>query len=161
MIWAMGALVVILLLLIAVGNLRLMLGFLILAIVVVGLLLFFDVSEDQRSASRIPLEQIELQDFKLVAGHRTVYELSGRVKNHSPKYGLFRLTIRVMALDCPQPTAARESCTVIGDQEESLGVDVPAGQARDVSQRISIDATPLKPRGVLRWDFEVVTTAGG
>lgn len=161
MIWAMAALVLILLLLVALGNLRLMLGFLALAIVSIGLLLFFDMFEAQRSASRIPVEQIELQDFKLAAGHRTVYELSGRVKNHSLDYGLFHLVIRLLALDCPELGSAREACTVIADQEERLGVDVPAGQARDVSQRIGIDATPLKPRGMLRWDFEVVATTGG
>ena len=161
MVWAMGALVVILMLLIAVGNLRLMLGFLVVAVLIIATLLIFDKFEDQRSASRIPADQIELIDFKLAAGHRTVYELNGRVQNHSPDYGLFRLVLRVLALDCPQLEAARESCTVIGDKVENMGVDVPAGQARDVTASIRFDATTLKPRGVLRWEFEVVATGGG
>ncbi|WP_372765441.1 hypothetical protein [Litorivivens sp.] len=161
MIWAMGALVVILLLLVATGNLRLMLGFLVVAVVIVTALLVFDRFVDQRSASRIPPEQVELIGFSLKPGHRTVYELAGRVQNHSPDFGLFRLSLRVLGLDCPQADAVKEDCLAISDQLTQLGVDVPAGQARDVEQRIRIDNAPLKPRGVLRWEFEVVSTAGG
>lgn len=160
MIWAMGALVVILLLLIATGNLRLMIGFLACVVVVITLLLVFDVFEDQRSASRIPVAQVELLDFKIDSG-RAVHELSGRIQNHSADFGLFRLQLKVSALDCETETSALNDCTVIGEQIERMSVDVPAGQARDVQQRITMRDTPLLPRGVLRWKFEVVATGGG
>ncbi len=161
MIWAMGALVVILLLLVAVGNLRLMVGFLAITVVIISVLLVFDQFAGQRSASRVPSDQVELIGFDLKPGHRTVYELVGRIQNHSPEFGLFRLSLRVLGMDCPQPDSPTEDCLVISDQVEQLGVDIPAGQARDVEQRMRLDNAPLKPQGVLRWEFEVVSTAGG
>lgn len=161
MIWAMGALVVILLLLVAIGNLRLMMGFLASVIVVIGLLLVFDVFEDRRSASRIPVGDIELQGFNMAVSRASIFELKGRVQNHSPDYGLFRLGLRVLALDCTEVQSTRDSCTVIGDQVEQIAVDIPAGQARDVDKRIRIADAPFTPKGILRWEFEVVATGGG
>lgn len=161
MIWAMGALVVILILLVATGNLRLMIGFLAVALVVITLLLVFDVFEERRSANLIPPQEIELIGFRMQHGHASVYELSGRVQNHSPQFGLFRLSLRVLALDCPDAQAARSDCAVIGEQLERLSVDVPAGQARDVNDRVRFADAPMKLRGVLRWEFEVAATGSG
>lgn len=161
MIWAMAALVVILLLLIATGNLRLMIGFLCVVVVVITLLLVFDVFEEKRSSARIALEQIQLQDFTIEESRASIFELKGRIQNDSPEFGLFRLGLRVQALDCPDAETSVERCTVIGDQVQELSVDVPAGQARDLAKRIRFADAPLTPRGLLRWQFEVVGTGGG
>lgn len=161
MVWAMGALLVILAVLIWLGNLRLMISFLVTATLVIAVLLVYDRIQDQRSAGLIDTARIELIDFEMQGRPGGAYGLSGRVHNHSPDYRLLRLGLRVQALDCPQVDTPVVQCTVIGDQTERLAVDIPAGQARDVQQRLRFGAQPLMPRGTLRWQYEVVATVGG
>lgn len=161
MVWAMGALVVILAVLIWLGNLRLMISFLVTAALVIIALLVFDMFGDRRSAALIPHAEVELIDFQMQSRHGGAYSLEGRVHNHSPEYGLLRVGLRLLALDCPNEEVPAKQCTVIGEQTERLGVDIPAGQARDVWHRIRFDTQPLTPHGMLRWKFEVVHTVGG
>ncbi|MGB1580667.1 MAG: hypothetical protein ACPHER_04085 [Nevskiales bacterium] len=153
MIWAMAALVAVLAVLIWLGNLRLMISFLVTATIVVAALLVFDWVQDNRSASLI--------DFQMRERPGVSYGMQGRVQNHSGDYRLLRLALRVLALDCADMSQPAAQCTVIGEHDVEFAVDIPAGQARDVQQRIRFGSQPLQPRGTLRWQYEVIGTVGG
>lgn len=161
MIWAMAALVAVLAVLIWLGNLRLMISFLVTATIVVAALLVFDWVQDNRSASLIEAEELELIDFQMRERPGVSYGMQGRVQNHSGDYRLLRLALRVLALDCADMSQPAAQCTVIGEHDVEFAVDIPAGQARDVQQRIRFGSQPLQPRGTLRWQYEVIGTVGG
>ncbi|MDX1497870.1 MAG: hypothetical protein R3352_09965 [Salinisphaeraceae bacterium] len=157
----MAALIVVLAVLIWLGNLRLMISFLVTAAIVVAALVVFDWVQDNRSASLIAVEEIELIGFEMDQRPGGVYGLRGRVHNHSKEYRLLRLALRVLALDCANAEQPNAQCTAIGEQEAEFAVDIPVDQARDVQQRIRFGSQPLQPRGTLRWQYEVVGTVGG
>lgn len=159
MIWAMAALVIILMVLVAWGDLKLMLGFLALVVVVAVSLLLYDNWSDNRAAELIPLKEVDLEGFTLRPMSGAVYELTGRVLNRAAAHRLRKVAVRIEAQDCEvaRPTA----CVTIGEITPWLHTDVPAGQARDIKEKIVFKDGRPEPMGKLQWEFEVVSTQGG
>lgn len=156
MIWAMAALVVILMALIAWGDLKLMLAFLALVLLGGVTLLFYSHWEEQHSAELITTEQVELKAFELRPLAGAVYELTGRVLNNAQQYDLKKLEIVIRAQDCTAATPAE--CVTIGEVVPWLHTDIPAGQARDIKEKILFKGGRPQAKGELRWKFEVVST---
>lgn len=156
MIWAMAALIVILMALVAWGDIKLMLGFLAVVIVAGVGLISYDHWADKRAAEMIPLSEVQIAGFEVESMAGSVYELTGRVENQSTQYPLRKLAVRISAQDCEA-----ENCVTIGEITSWLHTDVPAGQARDIKDKIMLKEGRPDPKGELRWKFEVVSTQGG
>lgn len=159
MVWAMAALIIILMALIAWGDLKLMVGFLACVVVVAVGLLAYDHWADQRAAAMIPLSEVELQDFSIRPLAGSVHEVSGRISNKAAGYRLRRVAVRIEAQDCPPDQAS--GCVTIGQIQPWLDVGVPPGQARDIKDKVVFGGGTPKAKGELHWQFEVVSTEGG
>ncbi len=156
MIWAMAALVIILMALIAWGDLKLMLGFLAVVLVAGVALLFYDNWADFKSAELISPQQVELKSFTIKQLSGAVYELRGRVINNADGHHLKKIEFGIRALDCSDESGVE--CVTIGEIHEWLHTDIPAGQARDVKEKILFQDGRPQARGELRWEFEVIST---
>ena len=110
-------------------------------------------SESDRSATRISPAELTLSDLDFV---RTVRggTLSGRVTNASPRYRLRELTLAVRLRDCPEPSAAVDSCPVIGKSTAIARPDVPPGQIRALQAHFLFSSVP-PVAGTLRWDWRI------
>lgn len=158
MIWAMLALIVILMALIAWGDLKLMIGFALLVAVAGISLIAYDHWADERAMAMIPLADVSIEsaDLKPLAGG--VYELVGRVQNNSKEHVLTRVAIRIRAEDCE--LASGNDCVTIGETTPWLHTDVPPQQARDIKEKIRFQTGKPVARGDLRWVIEVASTHG-
>lgn len=159
MIWAMAALVVILMALIAWGDIKLMLGFVALVAVAGISLIAYDYWADERAEAMIGLSEVAIEKLQMTPLAGGVYELTGRVENLAREHHLRKVAIRVSAQDCA--TEAGADCVTIGEITPWLHTDVPAGQARDIKEKIRFREGRPKARGELRWAYEVVSTQGG
>ncbi|GEM_PF-2927406 len=159
MIWAMAAFIVILMALVAWGDLKLMIGFLVLVAVAATTFLAYENWSDRRSAQRVGTSEVELLDFSLQPLAGGVFELTGRVHNHAGRYALKRLTLKVVAQDCSG--GEKLECIAIGETQPVLKLNVPAGQARDIKEKVMFRDGRPQARGELRWEFDVLSTRGG
>jgi len=96
--------------------------------------------------------QLELQMAEL-NGPLPSKAVVGRVWNHDPAIRLERLELRVRVLDC------QAGCVTIGERIESLALDVPPGQARDINHYVRF-AELGAPRGHRTWMYDVLSVRG-
>jgi len=120
---------------------------------IIGYLAWYQNHELKLSKQRILLAQVELVDMKIIEERRGK-QLSGRVRNHSDKYTLTELRVRVSMEDC-----ADNHCEVINQTEVDLKPDVPPGQARDFREPLFF-TSPLAPRGKPEVKYSVISTRG-
>lgn len=104
-------------------------------------------AEMERERTAIPLSSVELRDLTLsdASGYA---RLSGTVVNHGT-YPIQQLTIQVSLRDCPS-SQSLEGCTIIGQDDALVFVEVPPGQARAIST--TADLTNAATRG-LHWGW--------
>lgn len=158
MIWAMLALIVILMALVAWGDLKLMLSFVALVALTAITLLAYDHWSDSRARVLVPPGEVELQDFRLNPLAGAVYELTGRVQNHASRFTLKRISVRITAQDCT--TAEPAECVAIAEEQIWLQSEVPAGQARDIKKKLVFGRRRPEAKGTLSWQFDVMATQG-
>jgi len=99
-------------------------------------------AEMELERTAIPLNAVELRDLSLSDGSGYA-RLSGTVVNHG-SYPIRQLTIQVSLRDCPSSQTV-EGCTIIGQDDAMVFVDVPPGQARAINT--TADLTNAATRG--------------
>jgi hypothetical protein len=120
---------------------------------IIGFLAWYQDHELARSKQRIPVTEVELADMELSDTARGK-EVAGRVRNHSNKYTLTELRMRISMEDC-----ADNHCEVINQTDIALKPNTPPGQARDFREPVYFKSA-LAPRGTLALHYEVVSTRG-
>lgn len=124
----------------------------LLGVALIGLIVQYQLN-DQPSPAAIGVEDITLSGLTYDVDPRLT-TLSGRITNNHPELTLTRLSLRARTLDCTS-----DGCTVIGDTEMQLSLDVPAGQARAFSTPLRIPALP-ELNGTLERELEMVSATG-
>nr|WP_314187463.1 hypothetical protein [uncultured Brevundimonas sp.] len=99
-------------------------------------------AEMERERTAIPVSAVELRDLSLSDGSGYV-GLTGTVVNHG-SYPIQQLTVQISLRDCPNSQSV-EGCTIIGQDDALVFVDVPPGQARAINT--TADLSNAAPRG--------------
>lgn len=119
-------------------------GFGLIALAAIGVALLWAGSEQsnrefraemERERTAIPLSAVELRGLSLSDSYGFV-GLSGSVVNHG-SYPISQLTIQVSLRDCPSPQTDA-NCTIIGQDDAMVFVDVPPGQARAINTTVDL-----------------------
>ena len=124
--------------------------------IVIGIIAYFAWYQNHEltlSKQRIPAAEVELADMK-ISEERRSRQITGRVRNHSQKYTLTELQVRISMEDC-----TNGHCEVINQTDITLKPKVPPGQARDFREPLYF-TSPLAPRGKLELHYAVVNTRG-
>lgn len=72
----------------------------------------------------------------------------GRLRNNSA-YPVQEIEVRLVFKDCP----SAGDCEIVGEQNESIYIDVPPGQSRDFEEYVS--GMRFNARGKLEWSYEI------
>jgi len=130
-------------------------GFCIVVCIVAFLIYYInDKKEEKLALSRISIEELKFEDINLKE-YSGGYRLSGRVFNRSNKFTLKTIMVKVTAEDCSDES--EKKCVVIGEDNQSIFLNIPSGQARDFSEGASLHLTP---KGHLVWNYSVVEIKG-
>lgn len=149
-------LIVVLILLVKSRGFRKVAGIAVAGIVVVtlvGFVIYYYM--EQKAKSLIPITEVELSDLLLKPG--SLGKLTGRVKNHSQRYTLRAIGLRIKVKDCTDKNGVLQ-CDVIGEAEETVSLRIPPGQVRDFKESFYLGSTTAK--GQLKWEFSVLHTRG-
>jgi hypothetical protein len=122
----------------------------IAAVAVIGAFAWYQEHELAASKRRIPLDQVELVDFKLVKPDRNTRELMGRIRNHSTRYTITEADLEVVMDDC-----RNGHCDTVDQTRVIFTEPIPPEQARDIKQRIVFDSLQ-QPRGVFEPRFNLL-----
>lgn len=157
MIWGLLGLILVLVLIgVAVTNKnagRVLPAALAIVIGIIGYFAWYQNHELTLSKQRIPAAEVELADMKIIEETRS-RQITGRVRNHSQKYTLTELQVRVSMEDC-----ANSHCEVINQTDITLKINVPPEQARDFREPLYF-TSPLAPQGKLELHYAVINTRG-
>jgi hypothetical protein len=115
-----------------------------------GLYYFYDQHRQARALTLISPSEITFENVLLNQQYGS-YTISGRVTNHSTRYTLSLVELRITMQDCTEDSS--HSCITIGQVDESAYVNAPPGQARDFEVRPYF--SELKPQGRLEWSYAV------
>lgn len=118
--------------------------------------------ETEASKHRISGAELELTNLGLSpANYGTIYQLTGRVQNHSSRYSLTGLTIEVTLQDClTTPPGRRENCDTIGQATDHIySIDIPPGQVRGIQESVYFSNVP-PIRGKWAWSYRLVDIEG-
>ncbi len=133
---------------------RYLLAALVGIVAIIALYLVNASSENQKKAEaakhRMSASDLAIQDTTLSspAGNYSS-QLSGRVRNLSPRYTLTNLQMRVVVQDCVDAI-----CDTVGDETESIYVRVPPGQVRDFGHSFYFPNV-ARFRGKWQWNYTV------
>lgn len=122
---------------------RLAAAVIVLIVVALAGFAWYQQHETEASLKRIPHNQIELVDFKLVNPSLNTRAVTGRIRNRSKRYTVEEIGLKVLIDDCYDG-----NCDIVDQTKVIFGDPIPPGQARDVHTRIVLDAL-FKPKGKL------------
>ena len=131
-------------------------AFSILGLLVVGagaiVLTTTDIGQNARS--RIPTENIEIENPVMTPSYGGSYRFNARLSNHHSSIELRESIVSITLMDCADESES--SCKVIGQSDQRINVRIPSGQTRDIERTLSFDAA--EPIGNIRWQFQVTST---
>lgn len=138
MLWLLAGIVVVWFAVASAGFRRLLA--VLAGVAVVGIVLFFAwlqidqnarTKEEQAAKLRIPRTNVEFVDLRMGTDSPFV-RLTGRVRNNDPRFTLTRVELRLRVQECPAP----DRCETVGDATESIFVNVPSQQAREIDHSV-------------------------
>jgi hypothetical protein len=124
----------------------------------VGLILYQDQlrkREYEGSKTRIPLSLVEFQNIELKPGYSSsFFNVVGRVKNNSAQYTLDEIRLQITMSE-----ALGNHSEVVGQEETTIHVNSPPGQARDFDDSVWFSGLGA-PRGKRTWSYRIMYVAG-
>lgn len=154
MLWVVVVLVVIFLAFGAAGvrtALKIAAVLFIACVLLIAVYFIHQKSEREAAKSRISFSEVRFDDLRLGIGSGT---LSGEVRNRSQRYTLTSVGLLITVRDCIQG-----SCDVVGQESETLWMDVPPGQVRAVDHYVYFPHLPPR-RGDYQWDYRITSVEG-
>jgi len=106
---------------------------------------------------KIPINELAFQDVSIQSSGIDEYKFAGRIRNKSKRYSLQSVDVRIVYYDCAERAAAG-TCTVIGERNETIYLQIPPGQARPFNEPVYIYGDLLNVRGDFVWRYEVLST---
>jgi hypothetical protein len=131
-------------------------AFAILGVLIIGAtaIVFTTTDFAINTRSRLPVEDIVIENPIMTASYGGGYRFSARFNNTNDSIELRESIVSITMLDCPGDSD--DDCSVIGQEEERVILRIPPAQARDVSKTISFGAA--QPQGSVRWKFKITET---
>ncbi len=131
-------------------------AFSILGVLVIGAVAMILTTTEtaQFNRGKIANEDILIENPVLTPTYAEGYRFNARLFNSNQNHSLQELAISITMLDCVNDEP--ESCRVIGQDDERINVQIPPGQARDISRTLSFDSAAAT--GILKWEFKVTST---
>jgi hypothetical protein len=136
-------------------------GFGVLALIAAGIAFIWFMGEKQnrdfraemeREQTAISASQLVITNIQLRESQFGGWWVEGTVLNRSP-HPLRSLTLTVFMRDCPS-SASEQGCVTNGEDDATFYVDVPPGQARQLSTSIQFDNAPRVQPG-WSWDYAI------
>lgn len=109
------------------------------------------------SDADVAADALLLRDANMTEAPGAGYRFTARVFNQHENRLVDGVQFNIQALDCT--AAGTSDCTVIGETQQVIRVDIPAGQARDVSANVVFDRARLKPNHQIRWSYQVTAAS--
>jgi len=120
----------------------------VLGALIIALVWYLRFSE-REGTGLITADDLVLKNLSLTKQYRTSYRMTGRLVNEAQEYALRSVTIAITASDC---TDGGSDCIVVGDDQRTINVDIPPGQARDIVEQYVFPRFVLQ--GELKWSHE-------
>jgi len=114
-----------------------------------ALLIWYAEFHAPATPAGFPRQSIRVEGFTVTQGEGGKYRLDARIHNDAKDVTLSEVQIGVSAEDC----VTSKPCDVIGEDQTMVRVDIPPGQARDVTAVLNFGF--MRPRGELRWSHRI------
>ena len=120
------------------------------ALVIGAIAIVISTSElGKNNRSKILADDIEIENPVMVQSYGGSYRFNARLINNNADMSAKELAISITMLDCEDEA----SCSVIGQREERVILQIPPGQARDLSRTVSFDNASSTKN--LKWEHKV------
>jgi len=127
------------------------------ALALAAAVIVFSTRDDaQLGRYKLPVGDITIENPVISPAYGGGYQFNARLANANREVLLKEAVVSITMLDCPAAAAGDDDCAVIGQADERVNIQIPAGQARDVSRTVSF--TGANPAGALRWRFKITET---
>lgn len=143
-------------------------GEIMIALVVIMILTstYFYFQKDERVENKkhlIPVEQIELTDIQHSLAYGNYYKLTALLKNHSQKYRLQSIELKLSFLNCPPLEVSNyNNCQLISEKHHKIKTRMPAQQSAPIESYILLDDEAVlavindKNAGSIHWKIELL-----
>lgn len=129
---------------------RLAAALIVVIVAAIGAFAWYQQWALEASRHRIPLKEVELVDFQLTSPSLNTRELRGRIRNHSSRYTIEEIALKVLMDDC-----VNGHCDTVDQTKVIFSGPIPPHQARDMRTRVVFDAL-FKPKGKLIPHFRIL-----
>lgn len=127
------------------------------ALALAAAVIVFSTQDDaQRGRYKLPVSDIGIENAVISPAYGGGHQLSARLVNANRDILLKEAVLSITMLDCPAAAAGDDDCAVIGQTDERINIQIPAGQARDISRTVSFPGA--NPTGALQWRFKITET---
>lgn len=134
------------------------------ALALAAAVIVFGTRDDaQLGRHKLPVGDIAIENAVITSAYGGGYQFNARLVNANRDIQLKEAVVSITMLDCPAAVVAGDGdgdgdgdCAVIGQADERINIQIPAGQARDISRTVSFSGA--RPAGQLRWRFKITET---
>jgi len=127
------------------------------ALALAAAVIVFSTHDDaQLGRHKLPVGDIDIENAVITPAYGGGYQFNARLVNANAAIQLKEAVVSITMLDCPAQAAADDGCAVIGQADERINIQIPAGQARDISRTVSFSGA--RPAGELQWRFKITET---
>jgi len=145
------ALVIVAIILIAMSMYYPRTAFGLLGTLLVAGVIVYRLTGTNEGSRPIAAEQLQLQNLHMKKSYADSYDLIGRIRNNADR-SLREFSVLVQALDCPE-TTDRKNCSIVGEKNVSVYLQVPPQQARDFRENVYFGQ--IQPVGSLQWRYQL------
>jgi hypothetical protein len=146
------AVIVILVLIAVSAKFRKFAAILILVGAIGGILIWQYQEYDENQSKKLILpSELSFEGVSLEPSNGS-YNFFGRIINHSDKYSLSGVQLKLIIRDCEQDD--KNNCIIISEVDEYIFIHIPPKQARDFKKNISL-YSDINIEGILALDYTI------
>ncbi len=145
------ALLIVAVILIAMSMYYPRIAFSLLGVLLVSAIIIYRLTGSDVNGQSIPPEKLALENLHMQKSYADSYDLLGRIRNNADR-PLREFSVLVQALDCPQAKDTVD-CSIIGEKNISVYIQVPSRQARDFRENIYFGQ--IQPTKTLAWRYHL------
>lgn len=147
------AVMVILILLAVSAGFRKFAGILIVASAIGGVLIWQYQEYDENQSRKLILpSELTFEEVSLEPSGGSSYDFIGRIINHSDKYTLSGVQLKLTIRDCAKND--NNNCIIISEVNEYIYINIPPKQARDFKKNIFL-YSDINIKGNLALDYTI------
>lgn len=129
-----------------------------LAAIAGGIIYFWQQSQDAAAKRRVPDSDVVFENLRMgKSQYGDSYRLNGRLRNNNKRYTVTQIVLRITLKDCPiesDPAKTDQACDIVGETDNTLFLDVPPGQVRDIDDGVYFSSGSNVHRQ-MRWHYGI------